>query len=394
VRVLQVARYGSIRGGAETYIATVSEGLRAQGHEVALAYGMEPDPDRPEVASGAQIAGLVEGFEPSEGDETAFDALIQGFAPDVIHVHVPDVPWVAPMAARRAPTLLAVHDHRLNCPTGTKYWTAPKRACTVRPGAWCLGYNVGAHCGSLRANATLQPYRRWRAASRAARDVPVQVFSEFMRGMLATASLDTAKVHVTHYPVPPLEPAGMLDPGDRRPVILATGRLNKEKGFRELIDAMSRVRTPSHLVIAGSGHDRASLERRARGTVGPHRITFTGWIGGSELAAWYEHAAVVCVPSMWPEPFGIVGLEAMARSRPVVAFASGGIGEWLADGQTGRLVTPGDEQGLARALDEVLGDEQLRERMGAAGAERARTAFSLAGHVSALTAIYAEVAAR
>lgn len=393
MKVLQVARYGSIRGGAETYIAALSEGLRAAGHEVALAYGMEPDPDRDEVAAGAHVPGLVEGMEPSAEDERALRDLIQRFAPDVVHVHLPDVPWVAPFTATLAPTVLAVHDHRLNCPTGTKYWTLPKRQCTVRPGPWCLGYNVGAHCGSLRANLTLRPYRRFRAANEAARPLRVQVFSEFMRGMLQTASLDPSRVAVTPYPVPHMVAPRPIEPGDARPVIFATGRLNKEKGFHQLIDAMSSVRTRSHLVIAGEGHERAALERRARGQVGGHRITFTGWISGGELSGWYDRAAVVCVPSMWPEPFGIVGLEAMAHRKPVVAFASGGIPEWLVDGETGTLVTPGDVAGLAAAVEALMSDAEQRARMGDAGAARASTVFSLDGHVDAVLKLYDEVRA-
>lgn len=391
MKVLQVARYGSIRGGAETYVAAASSGLREAGHDVALAYGIEPDDSREEVRAGAQVPGLAEPGAARDEAVGALRAVIEAFSPDVVHVHLPDVAWVAPLAATLVPTLLAVHDHRLNCPTGTKYWAFQHRACTVKPGVWCLGYNVGAHCGSLRANATLKPYRHWSAAREAAEPLRTQVFSHYMAGMLASAGLDATKIGVTHYPVPAMAAPGSVPVGDRRPVIFATGRLNKEKGFGQLIDAMARVRAPSHLVIAGEGHERAALERRARGTVGPHRITFTGWITGAELSGWYQQASIVCVPSMWPEPFGIVGLEAMAAGKPVVAFDSGGIPEWLADGETGRLVPTGDVVALAQALTQLLQDPDEQARMGAAGAARAESEFSLARHITALTALYDDV---
>lgn len=397
MRVLEVARYGSVKGGAETYVAAVSAGLRARGHEVALAWGLEPDRARPEVRAGYSIpalaGGTARGAAAARDGESGVRAAIDSFAPDVVHVHLPDVAWVAPVAAARAPVLLAVQDHRLDCPTGTKYWTAWGRACTIRPGVWCLGYNATAHCGSLRANATLRPYRAWRSARAAARDLPLQVFSAHMRDELARAGIDRARVAVTPYPVPPaVEP---LDPrdGDRRPVVLASGRLNKEKGFRELIEALARVRTPAHLVIAGSGHTRAMLERHARATYGPHRITFTGWLSGAALAGWRARAAIVAVPSMWPEPFGIVGLEAMAAGVPVVAFDSGGIREWLASGETGTLVRAGDVVGFARALDELLLDSDARARMGAAARDRAAQEFSLAAHAERMESLFEEVRA-
>lgn len=385
MRVLQVARYGSVRGGAETYLSGLCEGLRAAGHTVALVYGAEPDMSRPEVRDGFHVPALT--------DATALREAVMRFAPDVVHVHVPDLPWVALAAAAVAPTLLAVHDHRLNCPVGTKYWTAWRRRCVVAPGPWCLAYNLIAHCGSLRANATLRPYRDWRAARAAASPFLLQVFSAFLRDELAHAGIAADRVAVTPYPVPTSPPAEAVDPGDPRPVVLASGRLNKEKGFHQLIDSLAFVRTRCHLVIVGEGHERAALERRAASAAGGHRITFTGWLSAGALAGWRARASLVAVPSMWPEPFGIVGLEAMASGKPVVAFDSGGIREWLDDGRTGRLVPTGDVKALGAAIGELLGDAEARARMGEAARARAEMEFSLAAHVSRVEALYERVRA-
>jgi len=389
VRVLQVARYGSVRGGAETYIASLAHGLREAGHEVALAYALEPDPSREEVAAGFHVPALND----PAGDPAGFREAIERYRPDMVHVHLPDVPWVAPTAATRAPTLLAVHDHRLDCPVGTKYWAAWKRRCTVRPGAWCLGYNVVAHCGSLRANATLKPYRSWHQAREAAEPLRLQVFSRYMRDEIARSRFDPSRIGVTPYPVPaPVWPA---DPGetDRRPVVFTSGRLNKEKGFLEVIDALELTRRPVNLVIVGDGHSRAAIERRASIAGGGHRITFTGWLPAAQAAGWRQRALIVAVPSMWPEPFGIVGLEAMAAGKPVVAFDSGGIREWLADGETGRLVPAGDVSAFAAALRGLLDDDAMRERMGRAARARAESDFALGPHVRRVLALYEEVRA-
>lgn len=388
MRILHVARYGSVKGGAETYIAAACRGLRAAGHVVALAYGTDPDDARPEVAGGYGIPTLTQpGGAP---DGRALSDAIERFVPDLVHVHVPDLPWVAATAARHAPVLLAVHDHILNCPVGTKYWAAWKRACTVAPGPWCLGYNVVAHCGSLKANVTLRPYRIWRGANAGARPHAIQVFSAHMRDALARAGLDPARIGVTPYPVPPLAAPRPVDDDDPRPVVFAAGRLNKEKGFHQLIDALAHVRTPAHLVIAGSGHERAALEHRAATAPGGHRVTFLGWASPQALSGWYERAALVVVPSMWPEPFGIVGLEAMAHARAVVAFDSGGIREWLTDGENGRLIPAGDVGGLGRAVDTLLTDPERRSAFGYAGASRAQREFSLAAHIDRLMALYRE----
>ena len=105
------------------------------------------------------------------------------------------------------------------------------------------------------------------------------------------------------------------------------------------------------------------------------RVTFVGWVPHDRLAAYYTQARVVAVPSRWAEPFGMVGLEAMWASRPVVAFSVGGIPDWLADGETGLLVTEQDTRGFAHAIEELLGDPATAERMGAAGWERVQGRF-------------------
>jgi glycosyltransferase involved in cell wall biosynthesis len=390
VRVLQIARYGAVRGGAETYVHALSDGLRAAGHDVALAFGAEPG----ENAHGFHIPAILDGAaSPSAEGGRALEAAIASFRPDVVHAHVAETPWIAPFCAARAPSLLAVHDHKLDSPAGTKYWAAWHKQCTIKPGAWCLLYNVAAHCGSLRANATLRPYRAWRRSNRAARGLRLQVFSSYMRDAVARAGIDPANVGMTHYPVPPL--AAPLPPGDadKRPVVFASGRLNKEKGFHQLLDAIARVRTPAHLVIAGAGHERGALEARARRIVAPHRITFTGWLGANELAGWVERASVVAFPSMWPEPFGIAGIEAMARAKPVVGFDAGGVREWLADGETGTLVKHGDVIAFARALEALLNDDETRARMGTAARARAETEFALDRHVARMLDLYREISA-
>ncbi|MGA2164548.1 MAG: glycosyltransferase, partial [Solirubrobacteraceae bacterium] len=90
------------------------------------------------------------------------------------------------------------------------------------------------------------------------------------------------------------------------------------------------------------------------------------------------------IPSLWPEPFGLVGIEALAAGRPVVASLTGGIPDWLQDGVTGIGVRPGDVRGLALALDELLADPERQRAIGAAGGEMVAIRFSPERHVETL----------
>ena len=111
-----------------------------------------------------------------------------------------------------------------------------------------------------------------------------------------------------------------------------------------------------------------------------------------ELGPWYERAAVVAAPSR-REGYGVVAREAMAWGRPVVASGVGGLVDAVEDGVTGLLVPPGDVGALRAALERLLGDAELRARLGAAGArEMAQLSFEAA--TDALVAVYDEASRR
>jgi glycosyltransferase involved in cell wall biosynthesis len=157
------------------------------------------------------------------------------------------------------------------------------------------------------------------------------------------------------------------------PEVLYAGRLSPEKGVLELVEAAEGL----NLVVAGDGPLRA----RIPGT--------QGFVPHDELQRLYARAAVVACPSR-REGFGVACLEAMAHGRPVVATAVGGLRDLVVDGETGLVVPPRDPGALRSALERLLGDPELRRRLGAAGRERARERFSWAAVTDATMAAYAE----
>jgi glycosyltransferase involved in cell wall biosynthesis len=142
------------------------------------------------------------------------------------------------------------------------------------------------------------------------------------------------------------------------PHVLYVGRLSEEKGVRELLHATESLRR----VVVGDGPLREDV---------PDAV---GFVPPSQLGPYYERAAVVVCPSR-REGFGVVAREAMAYGRPVVASAVGGLLDAVEDGVTGVLVPPGDADALREALELLLGDAELRARLGAAARERASEAL-------------------
>jgi glycosyltransferase involved in cell wall biosynthesis len=161
------------------------------------------------------------------------------------------------------------------------------------------------------------------------------------------------------------------------PEVLYAGRLSEEKGVLELVEATRGM----NLVVAGDGPLRGRVPA-ARGFV-PNR----------QLQALYARAAVVACPSR-REGFGVACLEAMAHGRAVVATGVGGLRDLVVDGKTGLVVPPRDPAALRAALEQLLADPKLRQRLGAAGRQRARERFSWDAATSALVDAYAEAVGR
>jgi glycosyltransferase involved in cell wall biosynthesis len=156
------------------------------------------------------------------------------------------------------------------------------------------------------------------------------------------------------------------------PEVLYAGRLSPEKGVLELVEAAAGL----NLVVAGDGPLRSRVPQSK------------GFVPHDELQRLYARAAVVACPSR-REGFGVTCLEAMAHGRPVVATPMGGLRDLVVDGETGLVVPARDPAALRAALERLLGDPELRRRLGEAGRRRAGERFSWAAVTDATLAAYA-----
>lgn len=174
------------------------------------------------------------------------------------------------------------------------------------------------------------------------------------------------------------------------PLILALGRHVYYKGFDVLIDAMRSIKPPTRLIIGGTGPLTESWKALAHSLGVADRVHFTGMIDEADLPAWYQACDVFCLPAVSPaEAFGIVQVEAMASRKAVVSTRlNNGVDFVNQDGITGLTVPPSDSQALARALNRLLDDPDLRTRMGEAGRQRALNEFSLAAMGANTLAVY------
>jgi glycogen synthase len=163
------------------------------------------------------------------------------------------------------------------------------------------------------------------------------------------------------------EDFSMEKQASERPYVLAVGRLVQQKGFDILIEALASPAVPSlDLVIAGEGPARRQLADRADQLRVSQRVRFVGAVDRARLAQLLACADLFAFPSRG-EPFGIALLEAMAAGVPAVATRAGGVTEFAEDGVNALLVERDDPDALARAIDRLHSDAQLRGRLRAAG---------------------------
>ena len=190
----------------------------------------------------------------------------------------------------------------------------------------------------------------------------------------------------------PFEQAKPLIPKDKRPRILFMGRHRYYKGVDTLIRAMIDI-PDADLLIGGHGPESAAWQQLTEECGVQDRVRFLGDISYEDLPRLYQAADIFCLPSnSRAEAFGIVQLEAMAAGLPCVTTElQTGTSFVVQHGETGFVVPPMDPAALAGALNKLLADQELRQKMGAAGRDRLHREFTVDVMANRVEKIYDEV---
>lgn len=369
-------------GGVETYLAALVPKLQAQGHEIGLLHDSAiAATDRPPIV-GADLwrVGVRD-----EGLGVAL-ARVRRFDPDVCFSHNMRAIEVDEGLVRDWPVVKMMHGHFGTCISGHKAFGFPGvAACARQFSPACLAHYLPRRCGQSNPLVMLRQYD-WSKRQRALLDryAAVVVGSAFMRDEYIRAGVSDARVAAIRL-FTELGPSSIVDRDARAIDVLFLGRMTRLKGADVLLRAIAAHVGDARVTLAGDGPERPRLQRLAA-SLGL-RVQFPGWVTGEHRAALLADAAILAVPSLWPEPFGLVGLEAAAFGTPAVAFDTGGISEWLADGDNGRLVAPvRGAAGLGRTIGSLLADSDEWRQL-SAGARQAADRFRIDAHVDALEAV-------
>lgn len=385
MRILHFIDNGFEAGGAEKLVRLVSEGLTARGHvNRVVATDRMADGERvfaddlvPAI-TGSGPRRLARKLWYARGRRQA-GAVLEEFRPDCVHLHCTSEFSPSLFAATAGyPRVLSVQ--------GPEDWTLGllRWQLTGAPAGERLSASDLARYGCLRFVQRPAYLPRVRRVDRIL--VPSRYFA---RAVARDAG--PVPVHVVPNGIERKTPPRPLTTADH---VVVAGRLVQGKGVGVLLEAMRRLlpRHPSaRLTVVGDGPHRPALESAAADLVAARRARFRGWLGEAEVLDCLGDAAVVAVPSLWPENFPTVALEALQVGRPLVASRVGGLPE-LVGPDNGVLVPAGDPVRLAGALGGLLGRPGVLERMGAASAVRAER-YGIGEFLDALEHHYRQAAA-
>lgn len=389
--------------GTENHVRTLSEAFRAHGHKTFILAGQL----RGEHFFGTDDCRLIPDLAAPlirkrqvrhmKNIRIALDRMRKFVAevqPDVIHVHNMLNPFTLEALREMGPVVKSIHDCRPFCSkppvnVASRLVGNSSSLCdrTFGPGCWRRCYLSLSPKDFVEASGFF--IHNLMALRQVMQCGKIIVYSDYLRRLAQQAGCDPAKLELIHLFIdyPAIDPEEVQFPVRRK--VLYIGRLSHEKGVMHLLEAIRRIPEPFETVIIGEG----PLEREVRDTaagIPGKKITVTGYMPHDQLVTQYRQASLVVFPSIGSEGCGLVGIEALAHGKPVVAFDAGGVPEWLIDGETGCLAHRADIRQLAEKIRRLVKDTATARRMGETGIDLVNRKFRKDLHIGRILAVYAD----
>ncbi|HEU4782438.1 MAG TPA: glycosyltransferase family 4 protein [Ktedonobacterales bacterium] len=393
MRILMLAQfYHPIIGGEERYVYDLSHHLVSRGHDVAVATLRLPETPEYAVEDGVRVYRIRSTTQslpflyketarqhlppvPDPGAMRALKDVVRRERPAIVHAHNWIVHSYVPLSGKSGARLvLSLHDYGLVCAKKTLlYHGAP---CSGPAYLKCLAC-AREQYGWAKGAVTVTGVRARRHAEHAAVDLFLPVSNAVASGCGLVQAKAPFRV------IPNFVPDDLVDGQQSRdtatsetdtdphlamlpqePYILFVGDQTYQKGVPVLLEAYSRLTDAPPLVLIGRQFEDVSYKRS------PGVMQLGLWPHEAVIEAW-RRSMLGVLASVSDEPFGIAIIEAMAAGKPVVASRAGGLADIVLHERTGLLVKPNDAEDLARALQRLISDPELRTRMGQEASRRA-----------------------
>ena len=382
MKVFQISTYLEPKGGTEESMLELAEALEERGHQLGFIYHAKTHKTLSFSSRPAYHVPVLQAkVWPEVGKLTKLARILRDEKVEVVILqHVFNL-WTVAVLRRLVPTIRFIRSHEMYCMGLNRTVEGFLEECCIPHSRTCIKTCRQDLWYPLRV--VLYFYRK--AEIRVNRGLErLLVTSRYMRQNLLLNGFLKEKVEV----LPPfLNFDATGPPPSSSRIALFAGRLEEIKGTRLLPEIAGFLPHGVKLMVVGEGElEDELLQTVADGDL-KERLIFRGRLNQEELLQAYADARVVIFPSIWQEPFGRVGIEALAMGRPVVAFDVGGVRDWLTHGETGFLVARGDVQKMAEFANLLIENDDLANKMGSKGREQARALFDREQTVSRLEQI-------
>lgn len=376
MKILLVNKFHYLKGGSESYYFGLDEMLRAHGHEV-IHFAMKDDKNLPSPTSEFFISNVdfnnVNGIKSklsavknmfySKEAYSKMKALLDKERPDIVHIGLvhKQITYsiLDAISDYNIPIIQSVHDLIFVCPnymmlnngnncekciTGSKFNCVKKKCIKGSTAMSFLSYLENRYIDRKHY------YDR------------IDLFlaeCDFYKTLLEKGKFTNSRIDsLTNF----LQPSKSINKNVKAgEYFLFFGRFSVEKGILTLIDAYKRADTKTPLILVGGGPEDARIRAFVKDNTLDSKVTFAGYVYGDKMVDLLDNAKAVIVPSVWYEncPYSI--LEAMARSRIIIASRIAGLPELVDDGKTGFLFEPHNSDDLADKIKIIdrLGEEEF-----------------------------------
>lgn len=450
MKILHINEYYRFFGGTEKYLLSISKSLEGMGHEIIIISSSEREPIHVPGRKEYFVKGSC-GLRSSLAVKGFFKEIIENENPDIIHLHNTQYfvsSFILKYLHRVRPVVKTVHDTRLICPAfRSKLIPAFNEVCNYAMGLQCfknscypfffddkrLLWNLHKFLLMIHEMKVTKRFDKILVPS-------FYVYNELIRNGFSEEKITVIPLYVDdtqvqggevknnlmqsgYNQITPLLPSfargevmgeeatpvrsslqrekrgnkniypknEFLQRGTEEKTILYIGRLDATKGIIQFIESLNLLKHREWQArIIGEGNMRDEAKAFVEKLGLEERVTFLGYLSGDEINKYLAGSNIVVMPSMIPESFGLVGIEAMAVGNPVVAFDVGGIREWLVNGETGFLIERGNIREMAAQIARLLGDDLLAREMGKRGKERVEKYYRKDIHLQRLLTIYAD----
>ncbi len=311
----------------------------------------------------------------------------------LINIQTCHDPHIKESCSIHIPIIKSSHTADSVCPGKGKFWRKSRVICDIPFGLHCVYHIYKEGCANRKPSSVAAAVKdiHYETNKGAKQYSFFIVMSDYIKEECLKVGIPQDKIKVVPYFTDLIEDIPSVCFPSPPFKMLYVGRLSETKGVTVMLDALKellKTREDVRLDIVGDGIDKKDVLATIEQHQLQDKVIMHGWLAHQEVQQMIAQTHLVLFPSIYPEAFGIVGIEAMMHAKPVVAFEVGGVGMWLTSGETGMSVPVHDQKGFRESVERMMTSPELYCTLAQGARDNALERFIPEKHIEALLTLY------